>query len=368
MIVLNSVRKSFVLLLVVLSVVACGNNKKKNPQAGKPNKALQSQKPQKVEVEVVELKQQTFNQQTVCNGKLRAFNKGELNFEGQGVIAKIEVKNGDFVKKGEIIAVLDTEDAMIALAKSKQAMQKADIDLIDKLIGQGYDRDTTKVPADVMSNVKLASGYNTSLDQLKEAERALADCYLKAPFSGRVANLNAKVFGRSGDALCTLIDDNLFDVEFNLLEAEYDNVKRGQKVTVSPFINSEKQFEGKVTEVNPIIDDKGQVMVRAEVENRNGYLLEGMNVKLVLEREVPGCFVVPRDAVIIKDGYNVVFKYVNGKAVMTNVDVVMSNIDSHVITGDAEKGTTILENDIIITKNNLNLNNNNAVKVVKGDA
>ena len=56
-----------------------------------------------------------------------------------------------------------------------------------------------------------------------------------------------------------------------------------------------------------------------------------------------------------RDGFQVVFRYQDGKAVWTYVDVVMSNIDSHAITGNKKKQTTISENDIVIVSNNLNL-------------
>lgn len=110
-----------------------------------------------------------------------------------------------------------------------------------------------------------------------------------------------------------------------------------------------------MTEINPLIDERGQVKIRARVSNTDRYLVEGMNVKIMLEREIKNCFVVPKDAVVLRDGFQVIFCYREGKAVWTYVDVVMSNIDSHVITGCEKKQTTISENDIVITSNNLNL-------------
>lgn len=85
-----------------------------------------------------------------------------------------------------------------------------------------------------------------------------------------------------------------------------------------------------------MINEQGQIKVRAKVRNYNNYLIEGMNVKILLEREVKQQFVVPKDAVVLRDGFQVIFRYKDGRAVWTYVDVVMSNIDSHVITGNAK--------------------------------
>lgn len=263
--------------------------------------------------------------------------------------------NGGYVEKGGILAVLDTEEARVELEKSRRDMEKANIDLQDRLIGQGYSGDTAVVPAAILRNVKISSGYSNAQDQLYAAKRRLEDCYLKAPFSGRIANLDAKVYDRSSGKLCTLIDDSYFDVEFSVLEAEMKDVECKQRVKVIPFIDDSRTFYGEVTEINPLVDEYGQVKIRARVGNTDRYLVEGMNVKIILERDVKNCFVVPKDAVVLRDGFQVVFCYRDGKAVWTYVDVVMSNIDYHVITGNKEKQTVVSEQDIVITSNNLNL-------------
>lgn len=339
------------MIAAVVGIVACGKEKKQeDKEIGKSEK-----KNQVVLVDTLVLKKRAFQKQIVCNGKLRAVTKSDLSFDGSGVITAINGANGSYVKKGEVLATLDTEVARVELEKSRRAMEKANIDLQDKLIGQGYSADTSSVPTAILRNVKISSGYDNALDQLAEAERRLKSCYLVAPFSGRVANLDAKVHDRVGSQLCTLIDDSYFDVEFSILEAEIEEVMREQRVKVVPFINDKKVFNGDVTEINPLIDEHGQVKIRARIRNTDRYLMEGMNVKIVLEREVKNCFVVPKDAVVLRDGFQVVFCYREGKAVWTYVDVVMSNIDSHVITGNEKKQTKISEEDVVITSNNLNL-------------
>ena len=343
--------KSILIIICLLGAMACGDSKKKE----EASISKSNEKTQLITVDTLVLTKRSFQKQIVCNGKLRAVIKSDLAFNGSGTITAIHIRNGDRINKGMTLAVLDTKEAETELQKNRRAMAKANIDLVDKLIGQGYTADTTAVPTVILQNMKATSGYENAMDQLAAAERQLANCYLKAPFSGRVANLDSKVYSRSTDKLCTLIDDSYFDVEFSVLEAEMDEVTRGLRITVSPFINEEQRFVGEVTEINPVIDEKGQIKVRAKVHNHNNYLVEGMNVKILLEREVKQQFVVPKDAVVLRDGFQVIFRYQDGSAVWTYVDVVMSNIDSHVITGSAKKQTTLSENDVVIVSNNLNL-------------
>lgn len=312
-------------------------------------------------VDTIRLKKRTFSRQIICNGKLRALVKTDLSFVIPGIISKVNVMNGSQVQKGDLLAIVDTEEARIELGKARGQMEKAEIDLADKLIGQGYDADTTRIPEAIMKSARITSGYNNVRELLEAAQRRVRNCHLYAPFGGRLANIDSKVYQRSSDRFCTLIDDSRFDVEFTLLEAELGEVAVGQQTLITPFIDEERQFPGKVTQVNPVIDDNGQVKIRAEVANRDGFLVEGMNVKVVIENAIKNQFVVPKEAVVVRDGYFVVFRLVDGAAVWTYVDVPMSNMDSHVITGCARKQTTLSGNDIIITSGNLNLADGTAV-------
>ncbi len=346
------------LTILCLLLCACGGAQKESNAETKVEREQAA-----IYIDTMQLTRCTFNKQIVCNGKLRAALKSDLIFDITGKISKINVKNGDYIESGTTIAHLDTEEADINLSQSIRALEKANIDLIDKLIGQGYDADTTAVPKVIMDNAKHTSGYNTAMDNLEAARRELSKCYLHAPFSGRIANLDSKIHNMTAESFCTLINDQKFDVEFNILEAELGEISKGQKIEVTPFIDEERQFSGVISEINPLIDDNGHIKIRATVQNREGYLLEGMNVKLILNREIPNQFVVPKDAVVLRDGFNVIFLYVDGEAVWTYVDVEMSNIDSHLITGNKEKETTLKESDIVITSGNSNIADGTKVKI-----
>ena len=111
------------------------------------------------------------------------------------------------------------------------------------------------------------------------------------------------------------------------------------------------------------MDEKGLVKVQARLKGTGTALMDGMNVRVVVEEKLQHLFVVPKDAVVERDGYHVVFLYNDGKAVWTYVDVIHSNISSCAITGCQRKETTIQEGDIIITSGNLNLADGTEVRI-----
>lgn len=319
-----------------------------------------------VEVDTTILTKGVFKKQVLCNGRLTAIRRAELQCPGNGTIMQsIRVKNGQRVAAGAILATADTRTKERELEKAKRDMEKARVDLQDKLIGLGYDGATTGVPAEVLHRAEVTSGFYSARYALQTAEAALTDCHLTAPFAGRIADLVARPHQR-GEKFCTLIDDSYFDVEFQVLEAELASVRAGTIVQVSPFIDETLILSGTVTEVNPTITDKGLVSIKARIKNTSEQLMDGMNVKVIIENSVRDMFVVPKEAVVERDGYHVVFVYDTDthRAVWTYVDILYSNLTSYAITGCERKETVINSGDIIITSGNLNLADDTEVKVV----
>lgn len=313
-------------------------------------------------IDTMTLVSEPFRKQVVCNGRVSAAGKSDLRFLRDGVTVQLHVREGDHVAKGAVIASLDKEDCRREVEKAEHDLFRAEIELADKIIGLGYDPEKNDIPADLRRRAEVTSGYYTAKYQLETARRALADCDLRAPFAGRVANLDAKAF-QKGDKVCTLIDDSAFDVEFKVLEAELENVRKGQNVKISPFIAEEREYTGTVTAINPQVDEKGLVKVTARMNRKDADVIDGLNVRVIAEQTVADMFVVPKDAVVERDGYHVIFRYKDGRAQWTYVDVLHSNLSSFAITGCARKETSVAEGDIVITSGNLNLADGTEVKL-----
>ncbi|MEN6618574.1 MAG: efflux RND transporter periplasmic adaptor subunit [Rikenellaceae bacterium] len=318
-------------------------------------------------VDTISLKKRDFNKQLLSNGKLRAITKSELNFLSSGVISEVYVKNGETVIKGQPLASLDKKQAIYKLDQAKQKMEKAELDFADALIGYGYGKDTLKVPADLLKIIKIRSGYLSSVSDLKQAEEDLKNTTLIAPFGGKVANLTAKPYEQASGIFCTLIDDSLFDVDFSLLESEMPFIKIGSNVKIISYSEPDKQYLGVVTQINPLIDDNGQVKILAKVANSSGRLIEGMNVKAMVENIVRDKLVVPKSAVVMRDNFDVLFRLdtATGKAMWTYVKVEASNSESHVVTANLDKNAELNIGDIIIISGNLNLADGSKVEIKK---
>lgn len=322
---------------------------------------------EKNEVTVITLKRQTFNPELVSNGKVAARGMADLRFETAGIVAHIYVKNGDRVRKGQKLAELDKFRLKNSLAQTKVALEKAKLELQDVLIGQGYAADqTSKVPADVMQLARVKSGYDQALSQYELVKHEEEHATLTSPFDGLVANLFSKTYNaaNSSDVFCTIIGTQAMEVNFTVLENELPLIKTGDRVTVTPYANASIKHEGRVSQINPLVNDKGMVQVRAAINGQSG-LFDGMNVRVSVRRSLPGLLVIPKSAVVLRSGRQVIFTLEKNKARWNYVHTALENADSYTLTEDGVNGETLKEGDMVITIGNVNLAHEAPVKVIK---
>ena len=250
---------------------------------------------------------------------------------------------------------------MYRTAQAKDALEKAELELQDVLIGQGYPvGDASKVPADIMKLARVRSGYDQSLAQYELAAYEEEHATLVAPFDGVVANLFSKPFNEAStsEAFCSIIGTQGMEVDFTVLESELPLIKSGDKVIVTPYSDAGSRQEGRITQINPLVDDKGMVKVKATV-NGKGRLFSGMNVRVNVHRSLGGQLVIPKSAVVLRSGKQVVFTLKDGKAQWNYVQTGLENAESYSMADDALK-----EGDTVIVTGNVNLAHEAPVKVV----
>ena len=341
----------FICVAAALGVAAC-NGAKKEKEA-ELSKNIYEREVNRVDT--MHLKRTVFHKQLISNGRLRAKVKGVIGFKSSGIVVELPVKNGSYVHQGDLIAHLDTEEALLALSQAQVRYQKATIDLQDALINQGYAlSDSLNVPSEVKRIASIRSGYAGARSDLRMAEIALERCTLRAPFSGKIANLTTQLYEQGGANFCTIVDDRAFEVDFTLLETEMEFISKNMGIELSPLHKPSERYRGQVTEVNPMVDQNGQIKITGEVSG-NREMMDGMNVKIYLESGVAGELVVPKTAVVMRDGYYVLFKYLNGKAEWVYIDIIMSSSEYYAVTGNKVKQSELMAGDCIIIDGSVNL-------------
>ncbi|MDE5665419.1 MAG: efflux RND transporter periplasmic adaptor subunit [Duncaniella sp.] len=345
-------------LSAILSSCSSGDGSDKNETAS--NEATVTETDKIAEVTVMELQPTVFNHEIVSNGRVSAREKVDVNFQTLGLISAIHVRNGQRIAKGQRIASLDTYKLDNQIEKERGAVASATLEMQDVLIGQGYDpAHPEKVPDDVMKLARLRSGLQQAELTLAATEKELDNTTLVAPVSGVVANLSAKPHNMSSasEPLCRIINDSGMEVEFSVLESELPMVRPGDKVAVTPFSTTDSRT-GHVTEINPMVDDNGMVKVWAAVDGGGG-LIDGMNVRVSVKRAVDKALVVPKSAVVLRSGRQVVFTLDGDKAMWNYVTTGLENLNEYTVTDGLTPGMTV------ITSGNVNLAHEAPVKILK---
>ena len=344
--------------LLLLGAIACNDTKK----SAEVEESVETVLPKETnDVTVMALQPTVFNHELVSNGKLSAKRFVDLKFQTPEIITSILVKNGDYVKKGQKLAVLDKFRLSNKTAQAKESLERARLELKDVLIGQGYaPSDSANIPEAVWKLARVKSGYDQSQSQYELAAYEERNATLTAPFNGVVANLFARQLNTAStaDVFCTIIDNRSLEAAFTVLESELPLIQSKDRVDVKPFALKEITVAGNISEINPFVDENGMVQVKAKVAN-NTKLFEGMNVQIRVHRSLGKQLVIPKTALVLRSGKQVVFTLVDGKAFWNYVRSDLENTSSYTIVEGLKDG------DQVITSGNINLAHESPVNVIE---
>ncbi|HUH19551.1 efflux RND transporter periplasmic adaptor subunit [Albibacterium sp.] len=341
-----------IFLTICFLVTACNSSKDKNEKVTSEKENSPTPTKSFTSVKVLIINRQTFNRELLANGKLFAVNKANLSFKEQGIIQSVFIKEGMRVHIGQVLAELNQEqqerDYLQVKLKHKQAL----LDYQDQLLRAGYQlKDTAALNPEVLAIARLRSGLSNAELELQKNTIEKQNAILKAPFAGKIANLKASPHNLSNsfDYICTLIDDSQLEVEFQVMEQELDFVRESRNIRLQSFSGNGQFYSGKISSINPLVDQSGMITVKAKLANSDGQLMDGMNVRVIIEKAISGQLVVPKKAVLDRQNRKVVFTLENGVAIWNYVDIAFENSSQFALKEGIKEG------DKVIYEGNFNL-------------
>ena len=222
-------------------------------------------------------------------GKVVATHYADVKFEISLPVLRMMVHNGDHVRQGQLLAEQDATRQTNAVEQHQREIEQAHLQMQDVIISQGYDPEhIDKVPQRVRHIAEVKSGLLLAQNKLAAARHELKITRVTAPFDGIVANVTAHAgqLAQVGDIACRVIAPQQMDVEFRIMETDLSRFAVGTRLQVVPVGDEHAVYEAKVTEVNPIVDEQGTVMLRAHVATPH-QLFDGMHVSVLLNTPQP---------------------------------------------------------------------------------
>ena len=242
----------------------------------------------------------TFQIIVSANGVIQPIDRIEIKSKASGLIEELPIEEGDFVKRGDLIARLDQRDEKaevaqaqanldIAEAELKQAQRtfdRRDLLFQRKLISE-EERDQMELSLAIAKGKLLQA--NTTLDRAKER---LSESIVRAPIDGIILQkyvekdqiIASGVSNISGGTpIVDIADMSSVQVEAGIDEIDIGKVKVDQKAWVIAEAYPQSRFQGKIIRIAPEAKVEQNVTlfdVIVEVENTEGKLKSGMNATL----------------------------------------------------------------------------------------
>lgn len=202
-------RTSYLLLIVLLAFIGC-KSKNEGPQV----KTIKY-------VKVETISNSNSQSKMVFNGKIKETSLTSLSFRVGGPLAKLNVKPGDYLHAGQVIAVIDKRDYEIQVQTKKAQFEQIEGEY--KRYKQLVEKN--KIPENTFEKIK--SGYLMAKNAYDNAQNQLRDTELKAPFSGYVHEKFTENFQtvKSGESIVSIIDLSQLEVVVGISENQLQKVR-----------------------------------------------------------------------------------------------------------------------------------------------
>ena len=318
--------KTKILLVAVLTVVlaSCGGGK----SGGKPNFGDN-------EYAVRTVQGQNADLQTTYPATIKGVQDVEIRPKVSGFITKLCVKEGQQVKAGQLLFVIDNVTYAAAVRQAKAAVNAAKAQLNTARLT--YNNSEKLFKNNVIGSYELQSSKNameSAAAQLAQAEAAYVSakqnldfCFVTSPANGVIGDLpyrvGALVSASSQQALTTVSNNSTMQVYFSMTEKDLLDMTKtagGVNAAISSYPAVKLQLAdgsiynhpGKVATVSGVIDPTtGTVSMRADFPNPERVLKTGASGSIVVPHTATSAVVVPQDAVVeVQDKH---FVYVVGK-------------------------------------------------------
>lgn len=318
--------KTKILLIAVLTVVlaSCGGGK----SGGKPNLGDN-------EYAVRTVQGQNADLQTTYPATIKGVQDVEIRPKVSGFITKLCVKEGQQVKAGQLLFVIDNVTYAAAVRQARAAVNAAKAQLNTARLT--YNNSQKLFKNNVIGSYELQSSKNameSAAAQLAQAEAAYVSakqnldfCFVSSPANGVVGDLpyrvGALVSASSQQPLTTVSNNSTMQVYFSMTEKDLLDMTKtagGINAAISSYPAVKLQLAdgsiynhpGKVATVSGVIDPTtGSVSMRADFPNPERVLKSGASGSIVVPHTATSAVIVPQDAVVeVQDKH---FVYVVGK-------------------------------------------------------
>lgn len=348
---------SIILPVVLAGATACSGSRQ--VKAGPPETVR--------DVQTIKLQEQTVADTFAAVGTVHASRTAPLSSQVMGSITAVNVREGDAVKHGQVLATIDDlqpraamDQAQAALsaaehevsaAESELALAQTTFNRLQTLYGkkslsqQEYDEGHTRLQsAEARRDTARAAGAQASA-ALAQARTHLDYTRVRAPFDGVVTErrVDPGALASPGMPLLTVEAGGQYRLEAAVDERDLNYVHMGQTVSVSLDSLGAQPLKGKVTQIVPAADPASRsFIVKIDLPANKG-LRSGMFGRGAFARGTRQGVLIPQSAVIERGQLQTVYVVgENNIAMLRYVTLGAAQQDSREVLSGLSAGETVV--------------------------
>lgn len=260
-----------------------------------------------------------------------------------GKIQTVKAGLGDYVRKGQVLAVLkSTEVANIA---NDLSLAESNVEMTHKNLQTTRDLYEGKLATE-QDYINAKIGYNKALSDLNRSRQVSsitggsnATYTIKAPISGYIIEKNitgnSEVRQDNNSNLFTIADLSYVWITANVYEADIMNIHLGDAVIANTLASPDKNYVGKIDKIYDVIDPATRTMqIRISMRNENNELKPEMFATVKVNTHSVGkILTVPAEALVMDNSQYYVVVKKTGKLQVRKITLIKRNENKAYIKG-----------------------------------
>ncbi|ENV50768.1 efflux RND transporter periplasmic adaptor subunit [Acinetobacter junii] len=286
------------------------DDKQKNAQTNTQKAALT--------VTVVSPEQQNWKQVFTANGNIAAWQEVVISSELSGQrLTRVNVNVGDEVKRGQILAEINSETIRADLAAAKASYAEAQAVLADAITNNKRIqqlKNTGAISAQELTQYQTSQAtaqarLDAAKAQIESNQLRLAQTQVVSPDNGVISARTATVgsLAQTGQELFRLIRDHRLEWRAEVTTTDLYKLKQGMTAHVISPDPSQPKVTGQVRMIAPVIDPQTRYgLVYVDLPTTQAIRM-GMFVKGEFDLGEKTAITIPQTALLLRDGFSYVF-------------------------------------------------------------
>ena len=306
-----------VLLLVAFLLWKSGSSNK-TAATEKPDNAETTEQKAALTVTVVQPEQQNWKQTFTANGNIAAWQEVVIGSELSGQrLTRVNVNVGDEVKRGQVLAEINSDTIRADLAAAKASYAEAQAVLADAVTNNKRIqqlRNTGAISAQELTQYQTSQAtaqarLDASRAQIESNQLRLAQTQVISPDNGVISARTATVgsLAQTGQELFRLIRDHRLEWRAEVTTSDLYKLKQGMNARIFSPDPAQPAITGKVRIIAPVINPQTRYgLVYVDLPATQAVRM-GMFVKGEFDLGEKPALTIPQTALLLRDGFAYVF-------------------------------------------------------------